>query len=570
MYKRPLYIIYMLIFFLCFVCCHRNEKIMQKIDLADKLIEELPDSSLKILSSISLEDLQNIKEKARYSLLMSMALDKNFIDTTTFDVLQPAIDYYLKNGSPDDILRTFYYQGRIYQNQGDLGKAMSSYFKAIELATQIKDSLVLARTYVAQGVLYMDFHDYNAYILNFEKAAELYSKLSKRDDEIDCLFDILNGYIILHNQNKSDSIYNILNGLDSLKDDQKITLQGYQITIAGRFGNIEETRKVLKNDFKELDSYGLLSLALAYNKVGENENAEKILKYINKNNLKYDTIMYQSIEVSVLKNLEKNKEALNVYMDLSQKLDSLEELKYKNNSKTLEEKFQLELKNQEEAKNKKLLMLASETGFVILILIILILLLYVRSNRIKNDLVKKQTKITEIENKNLKLEKEKLSLKAENLANKVNILEEEKESLKHIISTHDELPVEVQNAIKIRIEMLNSLLAGYITDNDQFEKSYELWVKKLTDNREEFMNSNRLAFQVSHPHFIKFFEDHGLSNSEINYVCLYALGLRGKEVGNYMKKPSHVNISSGIRKKLGIDQHETNIGIYVRRLLKTL
>ncbi|MCH5242694.1 MAG: hypothetical protein J1F67_09790 [Muribaculaceae bacterium] len=248
----------------------------------------------------------------------------------------------------------------------------------------------------------------------------------------------------------------------------------------------------------------------------------------------------------------------------------MEELNYKNNSKTLEEKFQLELKNQEEAKNKKLLMLASETGFVILILIILILLLYVRNNRIKNDLVKKQTKITEIENKNLKLEKEKLSLKAENLANKVNILEEEKESLKHIISTHDELPVEVQNAIKIRIEMLNSLLAGYITDNDQFEKSYELWVKKLTDNREEFMNSNRLAFQVSHPHFIKFFEDHGLSNSEINYVCLYALGLRGKEVGNYMKKPSHVNISSGIRKKLGIDQHETNIGIYVRRLLKTL
>ena len=40
--------------------------------------------------------------------------------------------------------------------------------------------------------------------------------------------------------------------------------------------------------------------------------------------------------------------------------------------------------------------------------------------------------------------------------------------------------------------------------------------------------------------------------------------------GNYMKKRSHVNISSGIRKKLGIDKHETNIGIYVRKLLKKL
>ena len=37
-----------------------------------------------------------------------------------------------------------------------------------------------------------------------------------------------------------------------------------------------------------------------------------------------------------------------------------------------------------------------------------------------------------------------------------------------------------------------------------------------------------------------------------------------------MKMRSHVNISSTIRKKLGIDKHETNIGIYVRRLLSNL
>jgi hypothetical protein len=84
------------------------------------------------------------------------------------------------------------------------------------------------------------------------------------------------------------------------------------------------------------------------------------------------------------------------------------------------------------------------------------------------------------------------------------------------------------------------------------------------------MNSNRLAFKASHPRFIKFFEDHDLSVDEINYVCLYAIGLRGKEVGNYMKKRSHVNTSSAIRRKLGIDKHDTNLGIYVRKLLKSV
>lgn len=175
-----------------------------------------------------------------------------------------------------------------------------------------------------------------------------------------------------------------------------------------------------------------------------------------------------------------------------------------------------------------------------------------------------------LENKNLQLEKDKKTLEAENLAHRVEALENESDSLKSLIASKVELPIEVQKEIKIRIEMLNSLLASYITDNEQYEKPYDVWIKELTANKDEFMNSNRLAFQVSHPHFIQYFENHNLTTDEINYVCLYAIGLRGKEVGNYMNKRSHVNTSSAIRKKLGIDKHETNIGIYVRKLLKNL
>ena len=79
-----------------------------------------PDSSLRIIDSISVADISDAKQTARYALLKSMALDKNYIDTTTFDVLQPAIDYYLDHGTPDEKLRTYFYQGRILQNREDL------------------------------------------------------------------------------------------------------------------------------------------------------------------------------------------------------------------------------------------------------------------------------------------------------------------------------------------------------------------------------------------------------------------------------------------------------------------
>mgnify|MGYP007119877659 FL=1 len=86
-------------------------------------------------------------------------------------------------------------------------------------------------------------------------------------------------------------------------------------------------------------------------------------------------------------------------------------------------------------------------------------------------------------------------------------------------------------------------------------------------NKDAFMSSTRLAFTGSHPDFIKYLERHNLTEWEIEYCCLYALGLKGKEVGTYIKLRSHYNISSEIREKLGLGETDTNLGIYIRKLL---
>lgn len=118
--------------------------------------------------------------------------------------------------------------------------------------------------------------------------------------------------------------------------------------------------------------------------------------------------------------------------------------------------------------------------------------------------------------------------------------------------------------------MLNALLAKEITNNDSYAKPYNKWIETVRNDKKQFMDSTRLAFAASHPKFMEYLENHGLSTDEINYLCLYAIGLRGKEVGEYMQLKRHYHISSDIRKKLGIDEHQTNIGIYVRKLMKQL
>ncbi len=147
-------------------------------------------------------------------------------------------------------------------------------------------------------------------------------------------------------------------------------------------------------------------------------------------------------------------------------------------------------------------------------------------------------------------------------------LENEIERLKTILESMEGMTPDIKTVIRSRIDTLNSILTAYITDFGEGKMKYESLLKKQIENTEEFMNSNREAFGASHPSFIKYLEDHNLSKDEINYVCLYALGLRGKEVGRYINRPGHINLSSIIRKKLGIGHYETNLGTYIRRLLK--
>lgn len=48
------------------------------------------------------------------------------------------------------------------------------------------------------------------------------------------------------------------------------------------------------------------------------------------------------------------------------------------------------------------------------------------------------------------------------------------------------------------------------------------------------------------------------------------MGFRGNEIGQYMQSKSHYNVSSGIRKKLGLNEHNTNLGNHLKTLSETL
>lgn len=208
---------------------------------------------------------------------------------------------------------------------------------------------------------------------------------------------------------------------------------------------------------------------------------------------------------------------------------------------------------------------AAGIGILIVYTLIIVLWMNYRYKKIyyRYNIDQSRRLFAEQENAMLRLEQDYLRLE-------VARMEDEREHLTELLNRQQALDEPMQTVIKERLNVLNGLLAKEISENESYAKPFRTMIESIHRDQVEFMESTRLVFSASHPTFMEYLVSHGLTDDEIRYACLYALGLRGKEIGQYTKVKGHYNTSSTIRKKLGIDEHQTNIGPYIRRLMEQL
>lgn len=375
--------------------CSRNSEVDRQFAAANNFMEQHPDSALSILKGIDKELLSSKSEKARYALLMSMALDKNYIDTTSFDVLQPAIDYYIDKGTPDEKLRTYYYQGRIYQNKGDRDQALHSFTLAMDNAKNATDSLCIARTLVAQAAIFDELYDFDTYISNHLRASKIYKQYSYNYYEFDCLLNALNGAIALNDKSLADSIFNVCNLYLPLDEGEQLIFNRFELTYTSKFGDAKaltdisnKLDTVVKNDVD-----GQINFALVQHKLGNHKRAKQILDRVYESGEQFDTLKHKAILVTVLRDLGDYKKAFSEYCDFTFKIDSIHTLKFDRTVKTIKEKHNLELQVREAERQRAQIIWGSLGIAMLLCIVILVYILHVKRLKIEhtNDLLKIQS-----------------------------------------------------------------------------------------------------------------------------------------------------------------------------------
>lgn len=201
------YAILWVLLLISFYGCSDKKTITDTLHRAEALMNEYPDSAYTLLQTLPVDKLHQDKNRARYALLYSQALDKNYIDETNDSLINIAVDYYRTTDDVHSKFLAFYYQGRVYTNAGELHKAMLAYTEAEQLADEVKDGYLLGLLYSEFGRIYRLYYDYPKSLEAYQKASQYYELAGK---ETHCSYMWLNMSRVCRNMNQYDESERLL------------------------------------------------------------------------------------------------------------------------------------------------------------------------------------------------------------------------------------------------------------------------------------------------------------------------------------------------------------------------
>lgn len=192
------------------------------LDRAEAIMNERPERALEMLDSLAVSGVRGKSVEARLSLLRSMALDKNAMDTADVSIVLPAVRYYGRRGDELRKAQAYFYYGRILQNGGDDEAALEAISKA-ELYAERTDDLYL------RGLIADSMGQYFEQEYEFKTAISLYLKA------LDYFKDVDNSLNMRYMHESLSRVYIILDNTSEALDHARVAMD-----IAELDGNPED------------------------------------------------------------------------------------------------------------------------------------------------------------------------------------------------------------------------------------------------------------------------------------------------------------------------------------------
>ena len=569
---------------LMLAACHHASPYRATLDAADSLMESRPDSALSLLRAIPSEQITDRATRARHAMLHAMARDKNYIDDTTFIILQPAIDYYENHGTPTEKLRTFYYQGRIYDNTQEQKQAIQALQKALEAGRNSNDNLTKARAHFSLATIEKSLMIYDEAAKDGRKAAHYFQQAGRTNSYARSMMITANSYSVI---GKHDSAYKYMYLCQTLLDSlspavQKEFYEYLFVTEIDSFGTenisrfIQAYQAIIPPQQYEYDH---LSLAYVYLLLGEYDKVLEVLSHYPIHSDKKEDMRYYALLATAYARQERYKDAYQSYCRFYAIEDSFERAENARSTRFTKPKYQLEQKIEDTEQSRAQVILTAAACILALSGWLIILHHRVKTWRrrkkeaeaeIENqrqqaeEKIESQRRQAEAEIENHRRQKAAAEQEAREYAARYDRMCEEMQTLRQNLEESQALNRTAKTLMAQRLALLNEL----ITEQYGKRSTARNTLTDMLADPKAFIQSTRQTLSITHPRFIRTLQQHNLSDEEIGLCCLYALGLNTKQVGIYVKNARTYHANSAIRQKLKLDTHVTNLNLYIARMLQ--
>lgn len=160
-----------------FVPCSRTTLLLDDVE---SYIDERPDSAMMVLKAMDTLSIQSSRIKARYSLLMAIALDKNYVDDGSFlPEMDRTAEWYALHGNTETRARSLYYLGDQQKDAGEYAKAAVNFSLALNLAESLQDWFLAGIAARNLSDIYLSGYDYPRSMEFARKSVDCFSKTEK-------------------------------------------------------------------------------------------------------------------------------------------------------------------------------------------------------------------------------------------------------------------------------------------------------------------------------------------------------------------------------------------------------
>lgn len=188
--------------------CHSETDV--KLGKAESLLAERPDSAMVILESIARSELTTEKKQARYALLKSAALDKNYIDVNSDSLTRKAVDYYSGGRNTKYEMWAWYYHALVLLNARSYTSSIIAFEEAEQKAKELNDVFQLGLIKRNKAKVFKLSNNYAGAKECRKQAIECFKLADKELYKAYAELDLSSDYINNQEYGKADSILNLI------------------------------------------------------------------------------------------------------------------------------------------------------------------------------------------------------------------------------------------------------------------------------------------------------------------------------------------------------------------------